>query len=247
VPAGAPQSATESGDENSAYATTHAIAHATVINPASGANEYPDMTILIRGHRIVSVGPSASVLIAAGAVVHNASGRFVIPGLWDAHVHLSQVGSNAFPLFVSNGVTSVRDMGSDFAEILQWKAARIAGASIPRIIAPGQKLYGGSIIERIGVRFTKWRRELRVVVSAADARRAVDELKAQGVDFIKVHEHLTPVLYEAIAAESRKVRLAFAGHLPEAGPLAAAAAGQRTIELRGRPQRALDGALTKAG
>jgi hypothetical protein len=80
------------------------------------------------------------------------------------------------------------------------------------------------------VRFTKWRRELRVVSSAADARRAVDDLKAQGVDFIKVHNHLTPVLYDAIATESRKVHLEFAGHLPAAGPLAAAAAGQRTIE-----------------
>jgi imidazolonepropionase-like amidohydrolase len=64
-----------------------------------------------------------SIPIPAGAIVHDASGRFVIPGLWDAHVDLSQVGPKAFPLLVSNGITSVRDMGSDFAEIQQWKAA----------------------------------------------------------------------------------------------------------------------------
>jgi hypothetical protein len=230
VPPGALQLGEDTNDEGNAHATMHAITHATVINPGSDPNESPDMTIVIRGERIISVGPTPSIPIPAGAVVHDASGRFVIPGLWDAHVHLSQVGPNAFPLFVSNGITSVRDMGSDFAQIVQWKAARAAGAPIPRIIAPGPKLYGGSLIERVGVRFTKWRRELRVVTSAADARRAVDVLKSLGVDFIKVHNHLTPVLYDAIAAESRKVHLQFAGHLPEAGPLAAAAAGQRTIE-----------------
>jgi cytosine/adenosine deaminase-related metal-dependent hydrolase len=154
------------------------------------------MTIVIRGDRIVSVGPTSSVLIPSGAVVHDASGRLVIPGLWDAHVHLSQAGSDAFPLFIANGVTSVRDMGSDFAQVLQWRAARAAGAPIPRIIAPGKKLYGGSFILRLGVHLTKWIHELRVLTSPADARRAVDELKAQGVDFIKVHNHLTPALYD---------------------------------------------------
>jgi hypothetical protein len=208
----------------------HAITHATVIDPAGGATEYRDMTLVIHGSRIILVGPTAGVLIPSGAVVHDASGRFVIPGLWDAHVHLSQVGSNAFPLFVANGVTSVRDMGSDFAQILQWRAARTAGALIPRIIAPGPKLDGGSFIVRLGVHLTKSRHELRVITSPANARHEVDELKAQGVDFIKVHNGLTPALYDAIVAESRKVQLPFAGHLPEAGPLAAAAAGQRTIE-----------------
>jgi hypothetical protein len=210
--------------------STQAITHATVINPADGANEYRDTTIIIRGERIVAVEPSASVLIPSGAVVHDASGLFVIPGLWDAHVHLSQVGPDALPLLVANGITSVRDMGSDFSQILKWRAARAAGALIPRIISPGPKLDGGSFVMRVVVRFTKWKHEMRFLSSPADARRAVDELKAQGVDFIKVHNYLTPALYDAIVAESRKVQLTFAGHLPEAGPLAAAAAGQRTIE-----------------
>jgi imidazolonepropionase-like amidohydrolase len=209
---------------------TYAITHATVIDPVGGAHEYPDTTLVISDDRILSVGPSASTPIPDGAGVRDASGRFVIPGLWDAHVHLSQVGQNALPLLISNGVTSVRDMGSDFEQILRWKADRAAGAPIPRILAPGPKLYGGSLIERLGVRFTKWKHEIRVVTSADDARRAVDELKTRGVDFIKVHNHLTPELYDAIAAESHKVNLEFAGHLPVAGPLAAAAAGQRTIE-----------------
>jgi hypothetical protein len=192
-------------------ATIHAITHATVINPANGSDELPEMTILVRGGLITAVGTVQSTVIPAGAVVHDVAGRFVIPGLWDAHVHLSQVGSKAFPLFVSNGITSVRDMGSDFHQIQNWRAERTGGAAIPRILAPDPKLRGGSFIEHIGVRFTKWKHEIRIVTSAADAREAVDELKVQGVDFIKVHSNLSPELYDAIASESHKVHFEFSG------------------------------------
>jgi amidohydrolase family protein len=212
---------------HSASDTTLAITHVTVIDPARGAAEHRDMAIVIRAGRIVSIGPTGSMAIPSGAVVHDASGRYVIPGLWDAHVHLSQAGPNAFPLFIANGITSVRDMGSDFAQVSRWKAARAAGALMPRIITPGPKLDGGSFARRL---ITWNNREQRILTSPADARRMVDALKAQGVDFIKVHNRLSPALYGAIVAECRKVRVPFDGHLPMAGALAAAAAGQRTIE-----------------
>jgi hypothetical protein len=206
---------------------TLAITHVTLIDPARGAIEHRDTTLVIRGDRITSVGPTVSIDIPSGAVVHDASGRFVLPGFWDAHVHLSQAGAEAFPLFVANGITSVRDMGSDFAQVLRWKAARAAGELLPRIITPGPKLDGGSFLRSL----LNWNNhEHRILTSPADARRRVDALKAEGVDFIKVHNRLTPALYEAIVAECRKEQLPFAGHLPTAGPLAAAAAGQRTIE-----------------
>jgi hypothetical protein len=195
--------------------STLAITHVTVIDPANGATERRDMTIIIRGARIVLVGPTAKVDIPSSAVVHDASGHFVTPGFWDAHVHLSQVGPDAFPLFIANGITSVRDMGSDFAQVLQWKAARAAGALMPRVISPGPKLDGGSFIQRM---LGSGNREQRILTSPADARRTVDELKAQGVDFIKVHNRLTPPLYDAVVAECRKDQLPFAGHLPVAGP-----------------------------
>jgi len=204
-----------------------AITHVTVIDPGSDAVPHRDMTILVRGTRIAAVGLTGAVTIPVNAVVHDASGRFIVPGFWDAHVHLSQVGPAAFPLFVANGITSVRDMGSDFTEVSRWKADRAAGGLIPRIITPGPKLDGGSFVQRI----LNWHnQERRIVTSPPEARQAVDSLKAEGVDFIKVHNGLSPPLYDAIVAECRKDRLPFAGHLPVAGPLAAAAAGQRTIE-----------------
>jgi imidazolonepropionase-like amidohydrolase len=204
-----------------------AITNVTSIDPASGGARHRNMTIIVRGARIVSVGPATSAVIPAQAVIYDATGRYLIPGLWDAHVHLTQAGEKAMPLFVANGVTSVRDMGSDFAQIQRWKSAREAGAPLPRILSPGPKIDGGSTAETLlnGVR-----KDTRVVATPDDARRAVDDLKAQGVDFIKVHNRLTPELYNAIVAESHKAGLTFSGHLPVAGPLAAAAVRQHTIE-----------------
>jgi imidazolonepropionase-like amidohydrolase len=208
-------------------AVPQAITHVTLIDPTRGAAEQRDMTLVVRGDRIVSVGPTAGTAIPPDAVVQDATGRFALPGFWDVHVHLSQVGPQAFPLLVANGITSVRDMGSDFAQVLRWRAARAEGQPLPRILAPGPKLDGGSLLEAL---FNSIRHEQRVLSSPADARRAVDALKAQGVDFIKVHNHLNRALYAAVVEECRKERLPFDGHLPEAGPLAAASAGQRTIE-----------------
>ena len=221
------KNAAKSGAATTSDERVEAITHATIIDPASGGVSQGDMTIVIRLARIVAIGPTGVVQIPSGAIVHDAYGQFVIPGLWDTHVHLSQVGPRAFPLLVENGITSVRDMGSDFGQILKWRTDREAGAIIPRIISPGPKIDGGPLMRR---QLNANNPELDVVTSPAEARRTVDELRARGVDFIKVHNGLTPPLYDAIVEQCKKDRLAFAGHLPTAGPLAATAAGQRTIE-----------------
>jgi predicted amidohydrolase YtcJ len=110
-------------DDRAARAPSDALTHVTVVDPATGL--HPGCTVLVTSGRVVAVGPDADVALPPGATVHDGSGRFVIPGLWDAHVHLTQAGAAAFPLLVANGVTSVRDMGSDLTEIRRWQAARL--------------------------------------------------------------------------------------------------------------------------
>ena len=208
-------------------AVLQAIIHVTLIDPGTGADEQEDMTILIRNSKIVAVQKSTEARIAPGTLIHDERGRFVMPGLWDAHIHLTQVGPNAFPLLLANGITSVRDMGSDLIEIRQWQAARAAGALIPRILTPGPKLDGMSYEESL---HAEYRPDRVIVTSPETARATVDALKKANVDFIKVHNGMTPDIYDAIAKEAHAVGLPFEGHLPTAGPLAAASEGQRTLE-----------------
>jgi adenine deaminase len=94
-----------------------AFTHVTVID-ATGAAPLPDMTVLVEGKHIVQLGKSSQVHPPQGARIVAARGKYLIPGLWDMHVHtafgdwLPPNEKVTLPLFVANGITGVRDMGS---------------------------------------------------------------------------------------------------------------------------------------
>jgi imidazolonepropionase-like amidohydrolase len=91
-----------------------AITGITLIDP-DGGTVVPGITVVIRDGRIVSAAANATV--PREAAVIDGRGQFVMPGLWDMHVHLGFARASAFPAFVANGVTAVRDLGGDLAEI----------------------------------------------------------------------------------------------------------------------------------
>ena len=91
--------------------TSLAITHVAIIDVISGVVE-PDKTIVVTDNMISRVGPSTDVHPPAGARVIDAHGQFLIPGLWDMHVHLGNATEAALPVLVSYGITGVRDMGS---------------------------------------------------------------------------------------------------------------------------------------
>jgi imidazolonepropionase-like amidohydrolase len=202
--------------------------HVNVI-AMTGAAIIPDTTVVIAGDRITALGKSGTVHIPSDATVVDGTGKFLIPGLWDMHVHLVISGKEAsFPMYLANGVTGVRDMGGDLDLIKVWREqSKLGTASIPMIVTAGPILDG----KTPGF-------PLRVTVEdAASARVAVDDLKKRGVDFIKVHNLLSRDAYFAIAAEARKQGLPFAGHVPFAVTATEASnAGQKSIEhLTGLP------------
>src|SRR5262245_35900515 len=107
------------------------INRVTVID-ATGAEAKPDMTVVITGDRITTIGKSAEVKIPKDAQVIEAAGKFLIPGLWDMHTHMAS--QDFLALFIANGVTGVRDMGSVWEVLRLWrnviKEGRLPG---PRI------------------------------------------------------------------------------------------------------------------
>lgn len=181
-----------------------------------------DRTVVIRGNRIVAEGPSASVAIPSGARVIDGRGKFLVPGLWDMHVHLAMPGGrDVLPLYITNGVTSVRDMAGDWPTLTAWRRDIAAGSVIgPRIMTSGPYLEGGDQpIPHL------------LVKTPADAAPAVDSLIKLGVDFIKVHGQLTRESYFAIARAARARGIPFAGHVSRVvGAADASDSGQASIE-----------------
>jgi len=203
------------------------IRHVSVID-ATGAPPQPEMTVVIEGRRITRIGKSARVRVPKNARVIEGRGKFLIPGLWDMHVH--EIFGDWIPaeervtplLFVANGVTGVRDMGGDLAPLQLWRLRIAAGQMIgPRIILAGPMLDGPvpQFPSSAPVR------------DAAEARRIVRELKSQGVDFIKIQSLISREGYFAAAAEAKARKIPFAGHVPDKVRAAeASAAGQKSIE-----------------
>jgi imidazolonepropionase-like amidohydrolase len=208
------------------------LTHVTVIDVASGESR-ADQTLVIASNRIARLGPSATTLAPRGASVVDASGAFVIPGLWDMHVHLfghapSVAHDERLPLFVANGVTGVRIMWTtleDIRTVRGWRRDEAAGALLgPRFVA------GSTIIDGPG---SYWPTAL-VVTSAAQAHRVVDSLAHGGAEFIKVYTVLGREAYFAIADETKRLGIPFAGHLPLSITAAEASdAGQKSIEHLG--------------
>jgi imidazolonepropionase-like amidohydrolase len=207
------------------------IAHVTVINPATSSVQ-PDSIVVINGDRITFVSHSAVVPLAKNTRVIDGRGQFLIPGLWDMHVH-SAFGDwfpggrdIILPLFIANGVAGVRDMGGDIPVLFAWRKQIAAGEIIgPRMIISGPML--DALLPDGKLRFPS----SIAVTTPESAVAAVDSLKAQGVDFIKVQSVISHEAYLAAAAEAHKVGLPIVGHVPDKVRIAETiAAGQKSIE-----------------
>jgi imidazolonepropionase-like amidohydrolase len=195
-----------------------AITHVTVID-MTGAPAKPDQTVVIEGNRIKSVGRGAA---PAGATVIDGTGKFLIPGLWDMHAHVTIPGGETLlSVYAVNGVTGLRDMNDSFSVVSGWRRRIAAGTLVgPRIVAAGPYLEGG------------WVPIPHILVKTPEAGRAgVDSLAKLGVDLVKIHNRLSRASYFAIADQVKKRGLTFGGHLPDSVTIVEAAdAGQRSLE-----------------
>jgi imidazolonepropionase-like amidohydrolase len=204
-----------------------AVTHVTVID-ATGAPARPDMTVLIDDRKIAVVGGFSSVSIPRNAQILDASGKFLIPGLVDSHLHLTGAGepngSREFflPLLLANGITTVRDMGGYLESLVPLRRDIRQGKRLgPEIFFAGPYLDGSPPSFQPSL----------VVTNAVEAAEDVHTLVQQKVDFIKVQSILSRDAYFAIAQAARREHISFAGHVPDRVTAAEASdAGQKSIE-----------------
>ena len=178
---------------------------------------------------IEEVGSSAGGMGAKLSGTHvDGSGKFLIPGLWDMHVHMvfgdwfPRGKEVTLPLFIANGVTGVRDMGGELEVLQQWRKEIAAGTLIgPRMVISGPMLDGPQ------PRFPS----SIAIKTPEDGRRAVDDLKRRGADFIKLQSLIPREAVFAIAEEARRQGISFVGHVPDSVRAAEASnAGQKSFE-----------------
>jgi len=216
------------------------IRDVTIIDCAGHAAR-PGMSLLISNGQITAIGWAARVKAPANAEILDGRGKYLIPGLWNMHVHLGAYADakRALSAFLAEGITSLRDMGSPLDDILRLRQETNDGTILgPRMAVAGPLIQGPLPFQMpvfISVR------------DAAAARAAVDMLYQRGVDFIKVQDAIPHEIYVAVAAQARLDHIPFVGHIPPTVlPEEASDLGQHSIEhLGGRFWGVLIGSSTR--
>ena len=169
---------------------------------AETATSRKGMTVVVSGERITAVGPDGAVPVPEGAEVIDAAGRTLLPGLWDMHVHVSDLDG---PLNIQAGVTSVRDLANDIDALAalsrSWKEGTAIG---PRVIAAGFLDGPGPYAGPTKV----------LVDTPEEARAAVARYASLGYPQIKVYSSIRPELVPVIIAEAHQRGMRVSGHVP---------------------------------
>jgi imidazolonepropionase-like amidohydrolase len=200
-----------------------AFAGATVVDVV-GETCAPDQTVLVSGDRIREVGPRAEVAIPPGAHQHDVTGHWLLPGLVDMHCHLTG-HSRELPLelFLLNGVTTVRDPGGAVTQQRLMREQVQAGTRVgPRLLIAGELLDGNPPV---------WPEHSHLVDTPERGVAAVRHLAAQGVDCVKIYNHVPPDVLAAVIGVARELGLPVIGHVPrQMSMLQAIRAGMNGLE-----------------
>jgi imidazolonepropionase-like amidohydrolase len=221
-----------SGDSTVA---TAAIENVTIIDVETG-ERLEDQTVLVRENRISAIAPADTVTVPLDARRIDGQGKFLIPGLWQMHGHsLEHYGIDygdrmaPFQLYIANGVTGLRDMGSSLEQLVVGKQRlRELGVASPRVVA------AGPLIEGPQAPNPRMAAMVIGVDSPEEGRLLVDALALTGLDLMKIHGDMSPETYHAMAERANSKDLPFAGHVPAGvSVLEASDAGQVSIEHLG--------------
>src|SRR3990172_12229274 len=196
--------------------------------PMDSERVLENQTVIVRDGVIELIGSSDQIEVPREALIVDGRGKYLMPGLVDMHVHIQF--EDDMLLWVANGVTSVRNMWGNTGKMLQFgfpdqlalrKQIEQGALFGPTIYTAGPVMEGSPAFHPLA----------EVFDTPEAARESVAWQKAQGYDFIKVYDHLSPEVYQAIIAAARENDIPVIGHVPFAVGLDGVfASGQLTIE-----------------
>ncbi len=209
------------------------ITNVTVIDPIDGVSE--NQTVVLQGDNIVSINDSRE-LVAAKTLI-DGTGKFLIPGLWDMHVHLTyddRFTPTMPEAFLRYGITSVRDTGGMLDELVPV----VRQMQRPDAIAP-RVYFSGPLLDGERVVYDGDSRPLIGIGNATPgiARANVQAVHNAGASFIKIYELVSPTVFSALVNEAEARNLPIASHVPlsmtasTAGPHVDSMEHLRNVEL----------------
>tara|TARA_B110000438_G_scaffold156527_1_gene150121 strand:+ start:113 stop:1546 length:1434 start_codon:yes stop_codon:yes gene_type:complete len=213
------------------YEDAYCIENINIIDAKQGIKE--NMTIVISKNEIIKIEKTSNFNLSKKNNIIDGSGKFLIPGLWDSHVHFAfeeELASSMFNLFMAYGITSVRDTGGEINFLKEWKNKSISDPNIyPRVKIAGPlidgkyNVYNGNSVyfPPLSVR----------TASVQETEAQVKELIKNGVDFLKAYEMLSPEQFKVITKIAKENKLKVTGHIPlSMDAISASNSGLNSIE-----------------
>jgi imidazolonepropionase-like amidohydrolase len=213
------------------YEDAYCIENINIIDAKQGLKE--NMTIIISKNEIIKIEKTSNFNLSKKNNIIDGSGKFLIPGLWDSHVHFAfeeELASSMFNLFMAYGITSVRDTGGEINFLKEWKNKSISDPNIyPRVKIAGPlidgkyNVYNGNSVyfPPLSVR----------TASVQETEAQVKELIKNGVDFLKAYEMLSPEQFKVITKIAKENKLKVTGHIPlSMDAISASNSGLNSIE-----------------
>jgi len=211
------------------------IRHVTVIS-MTGPAALPDHAVVVRDGRIGALGPDAEVDVPRRAVVIDGTGKYLIPGLFEMHTHTSKTRASALGLYPVYGITTVRDQGSEHAEVLRWRREIRAGTRIgPRMLIAGPYLESRRNIDRMRAdppesRVEPFERARIPIGTPEEARRVIDSLAGLELDHFKIRTVQDRETYFALNEAANRHGIPLVGHVTVRSPADIIAAGQDGVD-----------------
>ena len=194
------------------FVDAYIIKNVNVIDPLDGLKK--GMNVVIKGNKIQKIGEVGDLKLSPKNKIIDGTDKYLIPGLWDSHVHFyfdQQLALHMPELFLSNGITSVRDTGGEFHYMDSIRQNGLKHPKThPRVKIAGPlidgnfNVYNGSVLPELSIRTR----------NVSESISETEKLVSLGVDFLKAYEMLSPQQFEAIAAIAAREKLRLAGHVP---------------------------------
>jgi len=196
------------------FEDAYCIDNISIIDPVDGLLE--NQTVVVKNGKIQKVVPSDQIKLSEENEIIDGIGKFLMPGLWDAHIHfnyIEELAPSMFNMFLAYGITSVRDTGGRIEFVKKWKDASLANPTeAPRVKIAGPLLDG---IPNVYDGSDPGHPPLSVGLgSEAEIVKTINTLDSLGVDFLKAYEMLSPEQFKTILVLAKKKGLKVTGHVP---------------------------------
>lgn len=193
----------------------------SIVNMENGLIQ-SNKRVIVVNNKITEIVECSDVDLKKANVI-NCHGKYMIPGLWDMHIHLLDNIDFAVPNLLANGVTGVRDMGSSFNHWTQWENY------VNKKNLPIHIIKAGLIIES---KFPNWNPPFRMLISTKEeVEEKIEKTIYNGSDFLKVHNMVNHEVYCRLMEEAKLKNYTVSGHVPYAiSAFEASEYGQNSVE-----------------